>query len=104
MPDVSRTSTCHVLNTRAMAMKLAKKYGKKYENMNFVIAHLGGGVSINVHEKGKIVDIVSDDEGPFSSERAGRVPCRELIELCYSGKFDKNTMRRKLRGNGLSSC
>lgn len=100
MPDISRTSTCHVLNTRAMAMKLAKKYGKKYEDMNFVVAHLGGGVSLNVHEKGKIVDIVSDDEGPFSPERAGRVPCRELIELCYSGKFDKNTMRKKLRGNG----
>ena len=83
-----------------MAMKLAKKYGKKYEDMNFVVAHLGGGVSLNVHEKGKIVDIVSDDEGPFSPERAGRVPCRELIELCYSGKFDKNTMRKKLRGNG----
>lgn len=63
--------------------------------MNIVVAHLGGGISLNVHEKGRIVDIISDDEGPFSPERAGRVPCRELIELCYSGKYDKVTMLKK---------
>ncbi|HSH36283.1 MAG TPA: butyrate kinase [Schnuerera sp.] len=100
MPDIERTSTCHVLNTRAMAIKAAKKRGKSYQDMNMVVAHLGGGISLNVHEKGHIVDIISDDEGPFSPERAGRVPCRQLIELCYSGKYDKETMHRKLRGNG----
>lgn len=100
MPDIPRTSTSHVLNTRAMAIKLANKVGKQYDEMNFIVAHLGGGISINVHEKGKIVDLISDDEGPFSPERAGRVPCRDLIELCYSGKYDKKTMHRKLRGNG----
>ena len=100
MPDIPRTSTCHVLNTRATAMKVAKKYGKRYQDMNFVVAHLGGGVSLNVHEKGRIVDIISDDEGPFSPERAGRVPCRDLIDLCFSGKYDKKTMQKKLRGNG----
>lgn len=100
MSDISRESTCHVLNTRAMAIKLAKKIERKYEDMNFVVAHLGGGISLNVHEKGRIVDIISDDEGPFSPERAGRVPCRKLIELCYSGKYDKDTMKKKLRGNG----
>ncbi|HHW58237.1 MAG TPA: butyrate kinase [Clostridia bacterium] len=100
MPDIVRTSTCHVLNSRAMAMKVASKYGKKYSDMNFVVAHLGGGVSISVHEKGKIIDVISDDEGPFSPERSGRVPCRALIELCYSGKFDKKTMLKKLHGNG----
>lgn len=100
MPDLPRTSSSHVLNTRAMAIKVAKKYGKKYQDMNFIVAHLGGGISLNVHERGRIVDLVSDDEGPFSPERSGRVPCRELINLCYSGKYDKKTMQRKLRGNG----
>lgn len=100
MPDISRTSSSHVLNTRAMAVKAAKERGRKYEDMNIIAAHLGGGISINLHERGRIVDLVSDDEGPFSPERAGRVPCRELINLCYSGKFDKKTMQRKLRGNG----
>lgn len=100
MPEIPRASTSHVLNTRAMAIKYAKSQGKKYEDMNIIVAHLGGGISINIHHKGQIIDLVSDDEGPFSPERAGRVPCRELINLCYSGKYDKKTMQRKLRGNG----
>lgn len=100
MPDIPRTSTSHALNTRAMAMKVAKKYGKKYSDMNFIVAHLGGGISVNVHRKGQMVDIMADDEGPFSPERTGRVPCNALIDLCYSGKYDKKTMKKKLRGNG----
>lgn len=100
MPELPRTSASHVLNTRAMAIKAAKECGRRYEDMNIIVAHLGGGISINIHEKGRITDLVSDDEGPFSPERAGKVPCRELINLCYSGKYDKKTMQRKLRGNG----
>lgn len=100
MPEISRTSTSHALNSRAMAMKVAKMNGKKYSDMNFVVAHLGGGISVSVHEKGRMVDILADDEGPFSPERAGRVPCKELIDLCYSGEFGKKTMNKKLRGNG----
>lgn len=100
MSDIPRTSTSHALNCRAMAMKAAKKYNKKYNEMNFVVAHLGGGISLSVHEKGRMVDIISDDEGPFSPESSGRVPCKSLVNLCYSGKFDKKTMQKKLRGNG----
>jgi butyrate kinase len=100
MPDIPRNSTSHVLNTRAMAIKYAKSIGKSYNSLNIIVAHLGGGISINLHHNGQIIDLVSDDEGPFSPERAGRVPCRQLINLCYSGEFDKKTMQRKLRGNG----
>ncbi|HWQ31007.1 MAG TPA: butyrate kinase [Negativicutes bacterium] len=100
MPDIPRTSTSHALNSRAMAFKAARKYGKAYSDMNFVVAHLGGGISLSVHEKGRLADIISDDEGPFSPERAGRVPCKGLIDLCYSGQFDRRTMHRKLAGNG----
>lgn len=100
MSDIPRESTSHALNSRAMAMKVAKKHGKKYTDMNFIVAHLGGGISLSVHEKGRMVDVMPDDDGPFSPERAGKVPCKALIDLCYSGKFDKKTMHRKLRGNG----
>ncbi|WP_312700513.1 butyrate kinase [Sedimentibacter sp.] len=99
-PEIPRTSASHVLNTRAMAIKYAKSKGKRYDELNIIVAHLGGGISINIHSGGRIIDLVSDDEGPFSPERAGRVPCRELINLCYSGKYDKRTMHKKLRGNG----
>ncbi len=100
MPEIKRISLSHALNSRAMAHKVAKKYGKVYKDMNFIIAHLGGGISLSAHKKGKMIDIVSDDEGPFSPERAGRVPCKKLIDLCYSGDYDKKTMHKKLRGKG----
>lgn len=100
VPAIERISLVHALNSRAMAHKVAEKYGKKYEEMNFVVAHLGGGISLSAHEKGRMIDIVSDDEGPFSPERAGRVPCNALIELCYSGEYDKKTMKRMMRGRG----
>lgn len=100
MPAIPRSSTSHVLNSRAMAIKLAKKYNKEFNEMNFVVAHMGGGVSLSVYEKGKLVDIISDDEGPFSPERSGRVHCRELINLCFSGKYDKKTINKMLSGNG----
>ncbi|AET69826.1 butyrate kinase [Desulfosporosinus orientis DSM 765] len=100
MPDIPRTSTSHALNSRAMAIRAAKKYGRKYSDMTFIVAHLGGGISLSVHAKGSMVDIIADDEGPFSPERAGRVPCKDLIDLCYKVKYDRTTMQKKLRGNG----
>lgn len=99
-PEIKRVSTSHVLNSRAMAIKAASKHNKKIEEMNFVVAHLGGGVSLSVYEKGRLVDIISDDEGPFSPERSGRVHCRELVNLCFSGKFDKKQVTKILSGNG----
>ncbi len=100
MPEIPRISLSHALNSRAMAIKVAEKYDRSYEDMNFIVAHLGGGISLTAHRKGKMVDLVSDDEGPFSPERAGRVPCKKLIDLCYSGQYDKKTMQKKLRGKG----
>lgn len=100
MADIKRESLIHALNMRAVAIKVAKESERPYKDMNMIVAHLGGGISISIHEKGKMIDIVSDDEGPFSPERSGRIPCRRLIELCYSGKFDKSTMKKKLMGKG----
>lgn len=98
MADVKRDSFSHALNMRAVAIKVAQKLGKAYEDCNLIVAHLGGGISISVHNKGKMVDIVSDDEGPFSPERAGRISCKRLMQMCYS--TDKNVMKKKMRGEG----
>ncbi len=100
MPDIPRTSTVHALNSRAMAMKAAKERNQSYYDVNCIVAHLGGGISLSVHSKGQMIDIMSDDEGPFSPERSGRVPCKALIDACYSGQYDRRTMHKKLRGNG----
>ncbi|MBK5251988.1 MAG: butyrate kinase [Peptostreptococcaceae bacterium] len=100
MPLIPRVSFSHSLNSRAMAHKVAEKYGKKYAEMNFVVAHLGGGISVSVHKHGRMLDIISDDEGPFSPERAGRVPCNNLIDLCFSGEYDKRVVKKMMRGKG----
>ena len=84
MAGIERSSMFHALNSRAMAIKVAKKQQKKYEDLNFVVVHLGGGISLSAHRRGKAIDIISDDEGPFSPERSGRVPCKKLIDACYS--------------------
>ena len=97
---MDRTCLSHALNSRAMAIKYAKNNNKKYEDLNLIVAHLGGGISLSVHEKGQMVDIVSDDEGPFSPERSGRVPCKTLIDRCFSGNYTHREMLKTIRGKG----
>ena len=98
--DIERRSFCHVLNSRAMALRYAREHGKHYEERNLIVAHLGGGISASVHRHGEIIDSVGDDDGQFSPERSGCVPSLGLIKLCYSGKYTYEEMRKKIRGRG----
>ena len=98
--EVTRTSFCHVLNARATAHKYAEARGRTYQDMNLVVAHLGGGISISAHSHGRIIDSVSDDAGPFSPDRAGSLNMLYVLDLCYSGKYTKAQMMKKLRGEG----
>ncbi|WP_130862983.1 butyrate kinase [Bacilliculturomica massiliensis] len=100
IPEIVRQSFCHVLNSKATARKVAAQMGGRYEDMNFVVAHLGGGISISAHEKGKIVDVITDDAGPFSPERSGSVPILYIVDMCYSGEYSKKDLMKKLRGMG----
>lgn len=100
LPELPRKAAVHTLNTKAVAREVATRMGKTYEEVNFVIAHLGGGCSSSAHCHGRIVDIVADDEGTFSPERPGRVPCSALVDLCFSGKYTKKEMKKKMRGQG----
>lgn len=98
--EIHRESQCHVLNSRAMAIRCAKDLGRRYEDMNILVAHLGGGISASAHEHGHIIDSIGDSDGPFSPERAGAVPGLELVQLCYSGRFTESEMKKKVRGKG----
>lgn len=100
IPEFQRHSQCHVLNSKAMGRKVAAMHGKRYEDLNLIVAHLGGGISISIHEKGRIVDSIGDDAGPFSPERTGGLPLLYIVELCYSGQYTKKEMIRKIRGMG----
>lgn len=100
IPDIQRRSFCHVLNSRAMAIKFAEEYGRDYDKLDLIVAHLGGGISASVHAQGKIIDSLGDDDGQFSPERSGSVPELELIRLCYSGRYSEAEMLNKVRGKG----
>ena len=100
IPGIVRQSMCHALNSRAMARKYAQSQGKKYESMNFIVAHLGGGISVSAHKEGHIIDSVADDDGQFSPERSGSIPLMDAIELCFSGKYTKAEMKEMVRGKG----
>jgi butyrate kinase len=100
IPKITRQSFCHVLNSRAMAIKYAKEQGRDYNDLNLIVVHLGGGISASVHFKGKIIDSLGDDDGQFSPERSGSVPALELIRLCYSGDYTREDMKKMVRGKG----
>lgn len=102
LPDVPRTSIFHALNQKAVAKRYAAETGKAYEDLNLIVVHLGGGVSVGPHKNGKVIDIFNalDGDGAFSPERAGSVPSGGLVKLCYSGKYTEKEMMKKLVGNG----
>lgn len=100
IPEVVRQSFCHVLNAKAVARKAAAELGGSYQQMNFLVAHLGGGISISAHDHGRIVDAIPDDAGPFSPERSGSVPLRYIVDMCYSGRYSRGEILGKLRGKG----
>ena len=102
--EVTRTSFCHVLNARATGHKYAQAMGRRYEDMNLVVAHLGGGISVSAHSHGRIIDSVSDDAGPFSPDRGGSLNMLYVLDMCYSGKYTKADMLKKMRGQGGMSA
>ena len=100
-PALSRVSIFHALNQKVIARTYAREVGKKYEEMNLIVAHMGGGVSVGAHCCGRVVDVNNalDGDGPFSPERSGGLPTGALVELCFSGK-SKAEVKKMLKGNG----
>jgi butyrate kinase len=102
MPEIERKSIFHALNQKAVARRAAKEKGKTYEEMNLVVAHLGGGISVGAHEKGRVIDVNNalDGEGPFSPERSGGLPVGDLAKLCFLGKYALDDIKKKIKGKG----
>ena len=101
-PELPRTSIFHALNQKAVAKRYAKEVGKKYEDLNLIVVHMGGGVSVGAHKNGKVVDVFNalDGDGAFSPERAGAVPVGALVKMCFCGKYSEKEVYKKLVGNG----
>ena len=102
VPEVPRKSKFHALNQKAVAKRYGKESGQGYENLNLVVVHMGGGVSVGAHNHGKVVDVNNalDGDGPFSPERAGSVPIGDLVKMCFSGKYSEAEVYGKVVGKG----
>lgn len=101
LKEVPRKSLVHALNIKAVSHRRAREVNKRLEDLNLVVAHLGGGISIAAVEKGKIIDVNNAKEmGPFSPDRAGSLPIGDLVKICYSGKYTLNEMKLMIQGEG----
>ncbi|AVK49256.1 MULTISPECIES: butyrate kinase [Clostridium] len=102
VPELPRKSKFHALNQKAVAKRYGKESGQGYENLNLVVVHMGGGVSVGAHNHGKVVDVNNalDGDGPFSPERAGSVPIGDLVKMCFSGKYSEAEVYGKVVGKG----
>ena len=101
-PLMPRKPIWHALNQKAIARRFAKDQGKRYEEMDIIVCHLGGGISVAVHQHGRAVDVSNalDGEGPFSPERAGTLPAGDLVHLCFSGKYTQAQIEKMIAGQG----
>lgn len=101
-PDLPRISVFHALNQKAVARQHAKSLLRQYEDMNLIVVHLGGGITVGAHEKGRVIDVNQglDGDGPFSPERSGSLPVGALIRLCFSGKYTMKQVLKMNKGEG----
>lgn len=101
-PLFKRVSIFHALNQKAIARIYAKEVGKKYEDLNLIIAHLGGGISVGAHDHGRVIDVNNalDGDGPFSPERSGSLPTGQLVKLCFSGTKTEAEIKKIIKGVG----
>jgi len=101
-PEIKRVSIFHALNQKATARTYAQSCGMDYEDLNLIIAHLGGGISVGAHKKGRVIDVNNalDGDGPFSPERSGSLPVGALVDYCYKNNLDHEEIRKMIIGGG----
>jgi len=101
-PKLPRRSIFHALNQKAVARQHARQIMKHYEDLNLIVVHLGGGITVGAHKKGRVVDVNQglDGDGPYSPERSGTLPVGDLARLCFSGKYSLGDVMKMIKGRG----
>lgn len=99
---IKRRSIFHALNQRAVALRYAKSKGLRYDDINLIVVHMGGGVTVGLHRRGRVTDVNNglDGDGPFTPERAGTIPAGSLVSLCFSGDYEEHEIRKMITGHG----
>jgi butyrate kinase len=101
-PKFKRKSIFHALNQKAIGRIHARSNNMRYHQLNLIIAHMGGGISVGAHKKGRVIDVNNalDGEGPFSPERTGTLPAGDLAKLCFSGEYTLDEVKKMIKGQG----
>lgn len=101
-PELPRISIFHALNQKAVAHRYARDVKKKYKDLNLIVVHLGGGITVGAHRKGKVVDVNNglDGDGPFSPERTGSLPIGAVVKMCFSRKYEFHEVKKMITGKG----
>ncbi|MBN1434142.1 butyrate kinase [Candidatus Fermentibacterales bacterium] len=101
-PVIQRRSIFHALNQKAAARRAAEDLGASYDEINLIVVHLGGGISVGAHCQGKVIDVNNalDGEGPFTPERSGGLPSGDLARLCFSGRYTLDEVKKLIKGRG----
>ncbi len=101
-PEIERKSIFHALNQKAVSRLYAASINRKYEDLNLIVAHMGGGISVGAHKKGRVIDVNNalNGDGPFSPERSGGLPSGQLADLCFSGRFTHDQIKLMITGKG----
>ncbi len=101
-PSFEKRSIFHALNQKATARFHSEKIGVAYERLRLIVVHLGGGISVGAHLNGRVIDVNNalDGDGPFSPERSGSLPVGQVIDLCFSGRYSKDEIKRMVVGEG----
>lgn len=102
LPEFTRRTLFHALNSRAMVRRYARSVGRSNKEVTVIVAHMGGGSSVSLHRNGLVIDVNDSlgGDGPISPERAGSVPGFPLVEMCFSGKYTKDEVKKRLVGRG----
>lgn len=102
MPENPRISIFHALSQKRVARLIAEKMGKAYEDVNCVVCHGGGGVSVGAHRRGRVIDVTNgfEGDGPMTPQRSGSTPGSKLVQMCFSGQYTEREIRLKMRGKG----
>lgn len=101
-PLFQRKSIFHPLNQKAVARMHAQSHNAEYEDLNLIVAHMGGGITVGAHSKGRVIDVNNglDGEGPITPERSGSLPCGDLVKMCFSGDYSREDIMQMLKGKG----
>lgn len=100
LPQITRSSIGHALNIKAVARRFARDQQRSYADLRLIVVHLGSGITASAHRNGRMIDQNTPEEGPFGPDRSGWLPVRELIKLCFSGRYNERQLDRLVFGEG----